>query len=36
MLIESEKYTYEACMEGHRVNNCQHTDRALIHINRKA
>ncbi|KAL8992095.1 MAG: hypothetical protein Q9169_007375 [Polycauliona sp. 2 TL-2023] len=35
MLIEGEKYACEACVRGHRVSNCQHSDRALNHINKK-
>ncbi|KAL9038597.1 MAG: hypothetical protein Q9214_005213 [Letrouitia sp. 1 TL-2023] len=35
MLIEGEKYACEACVRGHRVSNCQHSDRPLIHINKK-
>ncbi|POR34433.1 Copper resistance protein CRF1 [Tolypocladium paradoxum] len=35
MLIDGEKYACEACVRGHRVSNCQHTDRPLQHINKK-
>ncbi|KAL9127273.1 MAG: hypothetical protein Q9217_003808 [Psora testacea] len=35
MLIEGEKYACEACVRGHRVSTCQHTDRPLTHINKK-
>jgi hypothetical protein len=35
MIIEGEKYACEACVRGHRVSNCQHTDRKLQHINKK-
>ncbi|KAI0477184.1 hypothetical protein GGR56DRAFT_393366 [Xylariaceae sp. FL0804] len=35
MLIDGEKYACDACVRGHRVSNCQHTDRKLQHINKK-
>ncbi|GJN71927.1 hypothetical protein PLICBS_005998 [Purpureocillium lilacinum] len=35
MLIDGEKYACEACVRGHRVSNCQHSDRPLQHINKK-
>ncbi|KOS19867.1 Copper resistance protein CRF1 [Escovopsis weberi] len=35
MLIDGEKYACEACVRGHRVSNCQHTNRPLQHINKK-
>ncbi|KAH8601362.1 hypothetical protein B0O99DRAFT_501571 [Bisporella sp. PMI_857] len=35
MLIKGEKYACEACVRGHRVTNCQHSDRPLQHINKK-
>ncbi|KND90506.1 Copper resistance protein CRF1 [Tolypocladium ophioglossoides CBS 100239] len=35
MLIDGEKYACAACVRGHRVSNCQHTDRPLQHINKK-
>ncbi|KAL3421978.1 copper fist DNA binding domain-containing protein [Phlyctema vagabunda] len=35
MLIAGEKYACEACVRGHRVSNCQHSDRPLQHINKK-
>ncbi|KAG9247191.1 hypothetical protein BJ878DRAFT_415389 [Calycina marina] len=35
MLIKGEKYACEACVRGHRVSNCQHSDRQLQHINKK-
>ncbi|MCJ1375927.1 hypothetical protein MMC20_007165 [Loxospora ochrophaea] len=35
MLIEGEKYACDACVRGHRVSNCQHSDRPLTHINKK-
>ncbi|CAL3969393.1 hypothetical protein PZA11_006048 [Diplocarpon coronariae] len=35
MLIKGEKYACEACVRGHRVSNCQHSDRPLQHINKK-
>jgi hypothetical protein len=35
MLINGEKYACEACVRGHRVSNCQHSDRPLQHINKK-
>ncbi|KAI9883894.1 MAG: V-ATPase V1 sector subunit E [Watsoniomyces obsoletus] len=35
MLIDGEKWACEACVRGHRVSNCQHADRPLLHINKK-
>lgn len=35
MLIDGEKWACEACVRGHRVSNCQHSDRPLQHINKK-
>lgn len=35
MLIKGEKWACDACVRGHRVSNCQHTDRKLQHINKK-
>lgn len=35
MLIDGEKWACDACIRGHRVSSCQHTDRPLSHINRK-
>ncbi|KHJ32923.1 putative copper fist dna binding domain protein [Erysiphe necator] len=35
MLIAGEKWACEACVRGHRVSNCQHSDRPLQHINKK-
>ncbi|POS85936.1 hypothetical protein EPUL_004309 [Erysiphe pulchra] len=35
MIIEGEKWACEACVRGHRVSNCQHSDRPLQHINKK-
>ncbi|KAJ5051761.1 uncharacterized protein L3040_001533 [Drepanopeziza brunnea f. sp. 'multigermtubi'] len=35
MLIKGEKYACDACVRGHRVSNCQHSDRPLQHINKK-
>lgn len=35
MLIGGEKWACEACVRGHRVSNCQHSDRPLQHINKK-
>ncbi|RDA82424.1 hypothetical protein CP532_2405, partial [Ophiocordyceps camponoti-leonardi (nom. inval.)] len=35
MLINGEKYACDACVRGHRVSNCQHSDRPLQHINKK-
>ncbi|CEJ90974.1 hypothetical protein VHEMI06722 [[Torrubiella] hemipterigena] len=35
MIINGEKYACEACVRGHRVSNCQHSDRPLQHINKK-
>ncbi|KAL9945115.1 hypothetical protein D7B24_001185 [Verticillium nonalfalfae] len=35
MLIDGEKFACEACVRGHRVSNCQHSDRPLQHINKK-
>ncbi|KAL8800543.1 MAG: hypothetical protein Q9182_005098 [Xanthomendoza sp. 2 TL-2023] len=35
MLIEGEKWACDACVRGHRVSNCQHSDRPLTHINKK-
>ncbi|PHH66546.1 hypothetical protein CDD81_7021 [Ophiocordyceps australis] len=35
MLINGEKFACEACVRGHRVSNCQHSDRPLQHINKK-
>ncbi|KAI1850443.1 hypothetical protein JX265_001404 [Neoarthrinium moseri] len=36
MLIDGEKWACEACVRGHRVSNCNHSDRPLQHINKKA
>ncbi|KLU92176.1 hypothetical protein MAPG_11122 [Magnaporthiopsis poae ATCC 64411] len=35
MIIDGEKWACEACVRGHRVSNCQHSDRPLQHINKK-
>ncbi|KAK7428342.1 hypothetical protein QQZ08_005099 [Neonectria magnoliae] len=35
MIIDGEKFACEACVRGHRVSNCQHSDRPLQHINKK-
>ncbi|KAI4174136.1 MAG: hypothetical protein LQ346_008277 [Caloplaca aetnensis] len=35
MLIDGEKWACDACVRGHRVSNCQHSDRPLTHINKK-
>ncbi|KAI0395256.1 hypothetical protein F5Y17DRAFT_465835 [Xylariaceae sp. FL0594] len=35
MMIDGEKYACEACVRGHRVSNCRHEDRQLIHIQKK-
>lgn len=35
MLIDGEKWACDACVRGHRVSNCQHSDRPLQHINKK-
>ncbi|KAL9009719.1 MAG: hypothetical protein Q9173_005278 [Seirophora scorigena] len=35
MLIDGEKWACEACVRGHRVSNCQHSERPLTHINKK-
>jgi len=35
MLINGEKYACDACVRGHRVSNCHHSDRPLQHINKK-
>ncbi|KAL3479918.1 hypothetical protein BJX99DRAFT_54340 [Aspergillus californicus] len=35
MLIEGEKWACEACVRGHRVSSCHHSDRPLTHINKK-
>ncbi|KAL8965085.1 MAG: hypothetical protein Q9197_006680 [Variospora fuerteventurae] len=35
MLVNGEKYACDACVRGHRVSNCQHSDRPLSHINKK-
>ncbi|PQE25444.1 copper fist dna binding domain protein [Rutstroemia sp. NJR-2017a BBW] len=35
MLIEGEKWACDACVRGHRVSNCQHSERPLQHINKK-
>ncbi|KAH6605894.1 copper fist dna-binding domain-containing [Trichoderma cornu-damae] len=35
MIIDGEKYACEACVRGHRVSNCQHSNRPLQHINKK-
>ncbi|KAL8828068.1 MAG: hypothetical protein Q9191_002807 [Dirinaria sp. TL-2023a] len=35
MIIDGEKYACDACVRGHRVSNCQHTERKLSHINKK-
>ncbi|TLS28804.1 hypothetical protein PpBr36_01846 [Pyricularia pennisetigena] len=35
MIIDGEKWACEACVRGHRVSNCQHSERPLQHINKK-
>ncbi|QKX58655.1 uncharacterized protein TRUGW13939_05782 [Talaromyces rugulosus] len=35
MLIDGEKWACEACVRGHRVSGCHHSDRSLVHINKK-
>ncbi|PGH14254.1 hypothetical protein AJ80_05994 [Polytolypa hystricis UAMH7299] len=35
MLINGEKWACDACIRGHRVSSCQHTDRPLSHIKKK-
>ncbi|KAJ5105628.1 hypothetical protein NUU61_002975 [Penicillium alfredii] len=35
MLIDGEKWACEACVRGHRVSSCHHSDRPLTHINKK-
>ncbi|OKL56207.1 hypothetical protein UA08_08422 [Talaromyces atroroseus] len=35
MLIDGEKWACEACVRGHRVSSCHHSDRNLIHVNKK-
>ncbi|ESZ92513.1 hypothetical protein SBOR_7105 [Sclerotinia borealis F-4128] len=35
MIIDGEKYACDACVRGHRVSNCHHSDRPLQHINKK-
>lgn len=35
MIINGEKWACEACVRGHRVSNCQHSERPLQHINKK-
>ncbi|KAI0129407.1 hypothetical protein BJ170DRAFT_700687 [Xylariales sp. AK1849] len=35
MIVDGEKYACDACVRGHRVSNCQHSDRPLQHINKK-
>ena len=35
MLIDNEKYACQACIRGHRVSSCNHSDRELIHVARK-
>ncbi|EED23311.1 Copper fist DNA binding domain protein [Talaromyces stipitatus ATCC 10500] len=35
MLIDGEKWACEACVRGHRVSSCHHSDRTLIHVNKK-
>ncbi|KAJ5129581.1 uncharacterized protein N7515_005620 [Penicillium bovifimosum] len=35
MLIDGEKYACDACVRGHRVSSCHHSDRQLTHINKK-
>ncbi|KAI4086732.1 MAG: hypothetical protein LQ348_007265 [Seirophora lacunosa] len=35
MLINGEKYACDACVRGHRVSNCTHSERPLTHINKK-
>ncbi|EEQ27608.1 transcriptional activator haa1 [Microsporum canis] len=35
MLIDGEKWACDACIRGHRVSTCNHSDRPLSHINKK-
>ncbi|KAK5083548.1 hypothetical protein LTR05_006051 [Lithohypha guttulata] len=35
MLINGEKYACEACVRGHRVSSCSHSERKLLHVNKK-
>ncbi|KAK5030297.1 hypothetical protein LTR13_008316 [Exophiala sideris] len=35
MLINGEKFACEACVRGHRVSSCHHSDRPLVHVNKK-
>ncbi|KAK8904053.1 hypothetical protein QC760_007485 [Botrytis cinerea] len=35
MIIDGEKWACDACVRGHRVSNCHHSDRPLQHINKK-
>ncbi|CAG8270646.1 unnamed protein product [Penicillium salamii] len=35
MLVDGEKWACEACVRGHRVSSCHHSDRPLTHINKK-
>jgi len=35
MIFKGEKWACEACVRGHRVSNCNHSDRPLQHINKK-
>ena len=35
MIINGEKFACEACVRGHRVSSCHHTDRHLVHVNKK-
>ncbi|KAI1816523.1 hypothetical protein GGS20DRAFT_212592 [Poronia punctata] len=35
MIIDGEKFACDACVRGHRVSNCHHSDRPLQHINKK-
>ncbi|KAL2689045.1 hypothetical protein Neosp_003096 [[Neocosmospora] mangrovei] len=35
MITNGEKYACESCIRGHRVAQCQHTDRPLQHVGKK-
>ncbi|QSZ35945.1 hypothetical protein DSL72_007067 [Monilinia vaccinii-corymbosi] len=35
MIIDGEKWACDACVRGHRVSNCHHSERPLQHINKK-
>ncbi|KAK2761743.1 hypothetical protein FQN54_001571 [Arachnomyces sp. PD_36] len=35
MLIDGEKYACEACVRGHRVSSCHHSDRPLSYVHKK-